>query len=142
MAESKLQQGAHWATIAAAVITAISVLIGVKTYRETAESQTHVVTLGVLQEYLQLAVEHPELASRPESAPVDSAYDWFASHAFFTAETIWELAQDDPGWLRAVDAIIREHRGYLVQGAFPCGDYDPGFEAYLQKKVQGMRCDS
>ena len=50
--------------------------------------------LGVLQEHLKAAVEHPDLASRGHDQPVDARYGWFATHALFTAETLWGLVGD------------------------------------------------
>jgi hypothetical protein len=40
-------------------------------------------------------VEHPDLASRERGEPVDAKYSWFATHALFTAETLWTLVGSD-----------------------------------------------
>lgn len=140
--ELKWQRQAHLATILGAVVTAGSMVFGVLTYQRSAAEQRQVAALGVLQEYLKLAVEHPDLASRGHEQPVDSKYGWFAMHALFTAETLWGLVGTDPRWERAIDAILRQHSGYLEQGVFPCGDYSREFVKYLQTRVRALKCAS
>ena len=140
MKEDKLQRGAHWSTIGGAIVTATSVLFAACTYYETSQAQTEAAAVAVLQEYLKLAIEYPSLANRRPNAPVDSRYDWFASHAFFTAETIYNLTEGEHGWDRTIGAILREHRSYVIQGAFPCGDFDPDFVSLVRKRFPGMKC--
>ena len=94
MAETKLQRLAQFAPILGAVVTASSMVFGVLTYQRSAAEQRQTAALGVLQEYVKLCVEHPDLASRDRSQPVDAKYNWFATHALFTAETLWRLVGD------------------------------------------------
>jgi hypothetical protein len=47
---------------------------------------------------------------------------------------------DDLRWERAIDALLRQHHGYLAQGGFACGDYSPDFVNYVQTKVQDLKC--
>jgi hypothetical protein len=117
-------------------------VFGLLTYQRSAADQREVAALGVLQEYLKLAVEHPDLASRGPDEPVDARYGWFATHALFTAETLWGLVGNDPRWERAVASILRQHHGYLEQGVFPCGDFTPEFVKYLQTRVRTLKCAS
>ena len=115
-------------------------LFGVLTYQRSAAEHRQAASLSMLQEYLKLAVQHPDLASRLPDQPVDARYEWFATHALFTAETIWSLVGDDSRWQRAVDSILRQHHGYLVQGAFACGDYSPEFVTYVRTRVPELKC--
>ena len=138
--ELRWQRQAHLATILGAVVTAGSLVFGVLTYQRSAADQRQVAALGVLQEHLKLAVEHPDLASRSPDQPVDPRYGWFVTHAFFTAETLWGLVGDDPRWERAVASLLRQHRGYLEQGLFTCGDYRPDFVKYMQTRIPGLKC--
>ena len=140
MAEDKRQRQAHYATILGAVVTAGSMVFGVLTYQRSAAESRHAAALGMLQEYLKLAVEHPDLASRAPDQPVDPRYEWFATHALFTAETIWTLEKTDPRWASSVDAILRQHRGYLTTGAFPCSDFTPAFVAYARSRMPALAC--
>ena len=123
-----------------ALVTAGSMVFGVLTYQRGAAEHRQAAALEMLQAYLKLAVEHPDLASpRPDQA-VDARYEWFATHALFTAETLRDQVGDDPRWERAIAAILRQHHGYLVQGGFACGDYSPGFVDYIKTKVPDLKC--
>ena len=67
--ESKRQRAAHFATILGAVVTASSMVFGVLTYQRSAAENRQASSLNTLQEYLKLAVEHPDLASpRPDQS--------------------------------------------------------------------------
>jgi len=37
-------------------------------------------------------------------------------------------------------SILRQHRGYLMQGGFRCGDYTPDFVKYVQTRVPEVKC--
>lgn len=124
----------------AALAAATAVAWAMWTYRRNAESQVQLLALGALQHYLDLAVAHPDLASREEGAPIDARYGWFAAHALVTAQTLWALSGNDENWRRPVDAIIRQHRAYLASGAFACADFRPDFVGYLRSKVPDLRC--
>ena len=96
--EMRRQRQAHYATILGAAVTAGSMLFGVLTYQRSAANQRQAASLGILQDYLKMAVEHPDLASRHPGQAVDAEYEWFATHALFTAETLSVLVGDDPRW--------------------------------------------
>ena len=140
LTEARRQRQAHIATILGALVTAGSMVFGVLTYQRSAADSRQAAALGMLQEHLKLAVEHPDLASRGVDQPLDARYEWFATHALFTAETLWGLVGTDQRWQRAIDAILREHRGYLKQGGVVCDDYLPGFVAYLQTHISELTC--
>ncbi|MFI1165787.1 hypothetical protein ACH4UM_19770 [Streptomyces sp. NPDC020801] len=130
-----------------AAATVATVIIAVWTYRRNAEAQLRaaqaqlqLTALGILQHYLDLAVEHPELASPSREQPVDARYAWFAAHALNTAQTLRTLVGEQPDWQRAINAIVREHRPYLRSGAFVCEDFAPAFVAYLRDRVPDLRC--
>lgn len=140
MLEEKWRRQAHYATVLGAIVTAGSMVFGVLTYQRSAVHQRQAGALGMLQEYLKLAVEHPDLASRAVDQPVDAQYDMFATHALFTAETIWTLVGDDPRSRSSIAYILRQHHGYLQQGVLNCKDYTPQFIAYVKQEVQGVKC--
>jgi lipase chaperone LimK len=62
---------------------------GVWTYKRNADAQLQLLALATLQHYLDLAVAHPDLASRDESLTVDVRYTWSAAQALTTAQTTW-----------------------------------------------------
>jgi hypothetical protein len=140
LSQARRQRQAHFATVLMALVTAGSMVFGVLTYQRSAREQRQAASLAMLQEYLKLAVEHPDLASRQPDQPVDARYEWFATHALFTAETLSGLVGDDPRWQRAIDSILRQHRGYLIQGVFHCGDYTPDFVKYVQDRIPEVKC--
>ena len=141
LTEARRRRQAHVATILGALVTAGSMVFGVLTYQRSAAEQRQAAALGILQDYLRSAVEHPDLASRAPEQPVDVRYGAFATNALFTAETLLALVGDDPRWQRAIDAILRQHRSYLMQGdGFVCGDYTPDFVKYVQMRVPELKC--
>ena len=98
------------------------------------------LTGGLLQHYLDLAVAHPELASRDESLTVDVRYAWFAAQALTTAQTLWLLVRRKANWQRSINAILRQHGSYLRSGMFQCGDFSPEFVDYLRTRVADLKC--
>ena len=140
LSDTRRQRQAHIATIFGAIVTAGSMFFGVLTYQRSAAEHRQGAALVMLQDYLKLAIAHPDLASRgPEQAP-DTRYSWFATHALFTAETLWDLVGDDARWERAIASIVRQHQVFLVQGGFACGDYSPGFVEHIRSKVPDLKC--
>ncbi|NBM14704.1 hypothetical protein [Streptomyces sp. GC420] len=135
------------AFIVLAAATVASVIIAVWTYRRSAQAQVSAAqaqlqlsALGILQHYLDLAVERTDLASPGDERPADARYAWFAAHALNTAQTLQRLVGEHPDWQRAINAIIRRHRPYLTSGAFVCDDFTPGFVEYLRERVPELRC--
>jgi hypothetical protein len=147
MEPGTLQQLALWASIVLATATVISLLMAVWTYRgnadaqvRSAEAQVQLLALSTLQRYLDLAVAHPELASRENEQPIDPQYGWFAAQALFTAQTLSTLVGHQADWQRAINAIVRQHRPYLRSGAFVCDDFAPDFVSYLRERVSDLKC--
>ena len=138
--EMRRQRQAHYATILGAAVTAGSMLFGVLTYQRSAANQRQAASLGILQDYLKMAVEHPNLASRDPGQAVDAEYEWFATHALFTAETLSVLVGDDPRWKSSIAFIVRQHHGYLDQGHFICGNFSSEFVTYVKTQVKDLKC--
>ena len=140
LSETRRQRQAHLATVIGALVTAVSMVFAVVTYQRSAAEHREAAALGMLQDYLKLAVDHPDLASREPGQPSDARYERFATNAVFTAETLWVLVGHDQRWQRAIDAILREHRGYVVQGVFACKDFTPEFVNYIRVRVPELKC--
>ena len=64
LSETRRQRQAHFATILGALVTAGSMVFGVLTYQRSAVESRQAAALGMLQEHLKLAVDHPDLATR------------------------------------------------------------------------------
>ena len=67
-------------------------------------------------------------------------YEWFATHALFTAETLLVLVGDDPRWKSSIAFIVRQHRGYLEHGHFICGNFSSGFVTYVKSQIKDLKC--
>ena len=128
------------ASIVIAAGNVCALLWGVWTYKRNAEAQLQLLALEKLQHYLDLAVAHPELASRDEGQSVDVRYAWFAAHSLTTAQTLWLLVGRQPSWQRSINAIVRQHQSYLRSGAFVCDDFSPDFVGYLRTRVAELKC--
>jgi len=142
-----LQRLALWAGIILATTTVASLVFAVWSYRRnvaaqvrSAEAQVQLQALSTLQHYLDLAVAHPELASRDKNEPIDARYGWFAAHALTTAQTLRALVGQQADWQRAINAIVRQHQSYLGSGDFVCDDFSPEFVSYLRAMVPGLKC--
>lgn len=135
-----IQQLALWSSIVMATVAVATLLIGFWNSNRNAEAQLQLLALDSIQHYLDLAVEHPDLASRDSDQPIDAQYGWFAAHALTTAQTLWILVGNQVDWQRSINSIIRQHQPYLRSGAFVCDDFAPEFVSYLKEKVANLRC--
>jgi len=135
-----LQQIAVLVSIVMAAGNVWALVWGVWTYKRNADAQLQLLALETLQHYLDLAVAHPDLASRDKSLSVDVRYAWFAAQALTTAQTLWLLVRRQPNWQRSINAIVRQHRSYLRSGTFVCGDFSPEFVDYLRTRVPELKC--
>ena len=142
MKESTLERLTKYAAIFGALVTAGSMVFGVLTFRRTAEEQRQSMALGVLQDYLKLSVEHPDLASLEGRETVDLRHAWFSVNALFTAQTLWRLEGHDPRWERIIKAIVRDHASFLTRGSLACDEYEPDFIEYIKTSVPAMKCAS
>ena len=142
-----LQELALAAGILGVAATVISFMFAVWTYHRNTEIRIRtekallrLLALGTLQHYLNLAVQHPDLATREKDKPVDPRYGWFAAQALFTAQTLRTLVGHETDWQRSINAIIRQHRNYLQSGAFVCEDFAPDFVSYLRERIPDLKC--
>jgi hypothetical protein len=106
----------------------------------------------LLQDHLALATQYPELSStqtkrqivearykHPEAvlqgkedstkARLKPKYVWFAAHAIFTAERIYNLTKtlDTGPWEATVLGLVERHRTYVLHDTFPCKQYSDEF---------------
>ena len=130
------------ATVAGAAITAASMIFGVMTYRRGVEVQHEAAAIGILQEFLKLSIEHPQLASGAAEQAEDPQYAWFATHALFTAETLWSLKGRDRQWESTILFVLRPHRHYLERGALPCDAYKPRIRGIHEERVPDAQVQS
>ncbi len=117
-----------------------SLLFTLWSYNRNAQAQVQLLALNSLQHDLDLALEHPDLATRGDDQPVDPRYGWFAAEAMNTAQILWMLVGQQADWQRSIDAIVRRNRSFLRSGAFVCDDFSPDFVGYLRKRVSALKC--
>jgi hypothetical protein len=140
--ELRWQRQAHLATILGAVVTAGSLVFGLLTYQRSAADQREVAALGVLQEYLKLAVEHPDLASRGPDEPVEpdmagSPRTRCSLPRLFgvSLATTRDGREPSPQYCANTTAIWN-------RVSSPGGDFTPEFVKYLQTRVRTLKCAS
>jgi hypothetical protein len=136
----RLQTIALWASIVVAATAVLSQAIVIWNFNRNSEVQAQLMALGALQNYLNLAIQYPDLASHDKNHPVDARYAWFAANALNTAQTLRVLTGRQADWQRAIDAIIRQHQPYLRSGLFECHDFNPEFISYLRRRVADVKC--
>lgn len=134
--ESGLQRAAHLAAVLTAVVAIFALWDTARMTRLSTESQTRAAAVSVLQDYMRLAIEHPDLANRADNSPVDNRYEWFAAHAYFTAETIYGLMHGHPEWDSTVASIVRDHHAFVRDGGFPCVDYSEAFQQFVKHQLK------
>ena len=145
--EGEFLAASRWTVMNSGVLQLIAVLVsmcalvwGVWTYKRNGDAQLQLLALEKPQHYLDLALAHPDLASRDESQSVDVRYAWFTALSLTTAQTLWLLVGRQRSWQRSINAIVRQHHSYLRSGAFVCGDFSPEFVGYLRTRVAELKC--
>lgn len=135
------EKAAHAATVAALIIAGAGFWVGSKNNAKSTHAQTEALAVSVLQDYMRLAIEHPNLSNRPDSLPVDDHYEWLASHAYFSAETIYDLTQGEAPWDSTVAAIVRYHHPLVRDGRYACHDFHPAFDSLVKRELRDeYRC--
>jgi hypothetical protein len=132
----------HIATVIIALCTVGALLVAIWSYHDTAEmnrhtsaAQAHALAVGVLQDYLKVAIDHPELTSRYEKHPAADRREWFDSHAYSSAEAIYNLTRGEAPWDSTVAGIIDQHDKLVKDRQYFCHDYSPGFDSLVHRVV-------
>ena len=122
-----------------------ALLWNVHVFKETANRQKESFAVSLLQRYIELAVEYPDLAYPGPSGSIDNRindkkYTWFASHAVFTAESIYFLLKEDEAWKGTIKGILLNHKPFLHHQIFPCNEYGKDFVLFMQKEIDSNLC--
>lgn len=137
----------RWATIVIAACTVGALVVAIESYEDAAEmnrltsemnrraavAQSHAVAVGILQDYMKLAIDHPELASRYEKHPGEAKREWFASHAYSSAEAIYNLTHGEAPWDSTVAGIVDQHDRLVKMHQYYCHDYTPAFDTLVRR---------
>ena len=140
-----------------------------KVQQQAASTQAEAAVSSLLQEHLKLATQYPELNTmqkpdvinsrfknpekamvNPRKAALSPQYAFFASHAVFTAETIYELMQGQedqwatPAWQNTVNVMIWRHNSYICNEAFNEDEYTDAFNKLIEDRLKplGLCADS
>jgi hypothetical protein len=125
---------AEFAQIAANIATTVGVVgvfIAYRQFREGARGQRQAMAISAWQQYLELALEHPEL-SLPSSRKVEFAFDseeynryrWFVASMLFAAEQVLDAHPDDSAWRTTIKTQLMHHQVYVCRDGFG-GSYYP-----------------
>ena len=101
-------------------------------FREGAEAQRKTTAIVAWNEYLRLALAHPDLA-RPavwltglgRESNQYGRYRWFVAAMFFACEQVLEAHAGDGAWESVVTSQIRYHEGFLELPEFDANVYSP-----------------
>ena len=116
---------ANFVTILASLATFYAVPIGVYTFYEGAGLQREVAAIGLYREYLQQALEHPELAEAQYSSDNAAEYSWFVAQALSAGEQILISTQGNKQWESTIRRMVQIHKAYICSETFPRTDYEP-----------------
>ena len=132
---------AQVATITAALAAVGGVVNAARINARTASLQAEITAVELLHGYMRLSLEHPDLANRAEDLPAEPRYEWFAAHAYVTAEAIYRLMRGNPAWDSTVAGIVQYHKRFVLDGKFACPDFDSAFATLVSANVGGgFRC--
>jgi hypothetical protein len=133
----------HLATVIIAGCTVGALLVAIRSYQDSAEmnrrsttAQSHALAVGVLQDYMRVAIDHPELTSRYEKHPTADRRVWFASHAYSSAEAIYNLTRGEAPWDSTVSGIVDQHDNLVKDGQYFCHDYSPAFDSLVKRVLK------
>lgn len=125
----------HIASALTALVAIATLAYTARTTHQTARIQALSVATSLLQDYMRLALDHPDLANRRDALPVDPNYEWLAAQAFVVAEGIHRLTRGDAAWDSTVSGIIQYHRTFVRDGKFDCPDWDPQFVEFVAARL-------
>ena len=99
--------------------------------RQAAKFQAESAALEALRSYF---------SSGMAIAPSSARNQWLTNEAFFTAETLYNLRNDDNSWLATAQGLILAHRELIDSRNFDCEKYSPGFVEFVQLTIKYNPC--
>jgi hypothetical protein len=138
---AKSEIAAQWATVLAVAVAAAAFFDTARTNRQTTYAQTEALAIGLFDDYVKLAIEHPQLADRPDTLKAGGTYEWVATQAYVNAETIYKFRHGVPEWDSTVASMVRYHHALVRDGLFSCADYDQDFVEFVRTQLNtDFRC--
>lgn len=132
-------------SVAAFLISVFSVIFTVSTYNKTSAEQQETQAYNYWQNFLQLAVQKPEMANGDDSEYFERnkndslkrvEYAWFVANALGAAEIVFRLQKDDKDWRNTLKEIISLHSQYIRNTDFDSSHYSSDFYKLVQEATQ------
>lgn len=135
-----LDSWAKWATIAVPIIATPATFIALLQVK-TSRAESRIATAhNIYNSYLQLAMQHPDLASADSNA-IDNApmkYKWFLASMLFSFEQILLVTKNQKDWVTAIKSQLKKHKDHLsVSSSVARGDWKPVLTQIIKEAVQG-----
>ena len=117
-------------------ISLFSMFFTICAYIKTTADQQETQAYNYWQNFLELAVEKPEMANGDDSHffeinKGDSGkrveYEWFVANALGAAEIVFRLQPNDKEWRNTLKEIIGLHSKYINSTSFDTSHYSKGF---------------
>ena len=125
-----LSDSANLSTVVTGVVAILALGGAVYQVTEARSSQREATASALYGNYLELAVEHPKLASGCVAIPSGKGFDeeferyeWFVSVMLHAFEQILELVGGDKVWVKALKDQVDYHKPYLASDRFVRGHY-------------------
>lgn len=131
--------------IAANVATTIGVagiFVAYWQFREGAKAQRQATALDAWRDYLQLALENPQLAfpslqlmEGGVEAKDRDRYKWYISLMLFACEQALAANPDDTAWQAAIVNQLKHHRVYLSMPERNFSSYEENFVRLINSAI-------
>jgi hypothetical protein len=126
-------------TAVASAITAIVAVIAIGVAIRQIGVSNRATALDTYREYLNLAIEHPDLSRRDKQEVKKSVshpeYDAFVTYLLFAAEEVLTLFSNDEKWRNALKLDLSHHKDYFNSDAYKedAGSYTKELQALIKE---------
>ena len=144
-----IELAAHFATVAAALVAAVTLIIGGCQFTKTQQLTRKNLALQrkTLQQdremkarelFLKFNEQKEELAGK--SLRKGEAAYWRANALLATTEAVFILTRGDEGWRKTVSWMLKEQNKFLVQTDFYCGTFAEDFLVLMRNEAPDLKC--
>lgn len=138
-----LERLAYIATIIAAIIAAVSVLVAGHQFKATQGLERDNLDLEREAKAVDLFVKYNEMmrgTAARTSVKNPETVDWRSNLAIGIAESIFRLRSNDSGWVATVGWILQNEDRERVVNDLDCTTYDPRFVLLAAKTLGHSVC--
>jgi hypothetical protein len=145
-----IELAAHFATVAAALVAAVTLIIGGCQFTKTQETARRNIELQMAtlkndremkarELFLKFNEQKEELAGKAPPRKGEAAY-WRANALLATTEAVFILTRGDEGWRKTVSWMLKEQNKFLVQTDFYCGTFAEDFLVLMRNEAPDLKC--